>query len=165
MFDMYTSTAWISVLTGAVSFLLFLPGIFRESYISERELEALKKLVEKEEKKADTGGRSLVRRISRVVEQGENTRPGLSNNDDDKRIKRRISRVAMQEVESERQQLQRMKSTGEKLLQNLRRYSITSPHDTNITMTDPALGKVAFTNNHNIPHNTPSQRLILTMRR
>ena len=138
----------MSAATGLLSFLLFLPGIFRESYISERELEALKKMAEKEESKAGDGGggRSLVRRISRVVEQADHTGPVAGRTtEDDRRIKRRISRVAMQEVESERRNLERMQSTGEKFLSNLRKYSMTSPHDTNITMTDPALGNITTT--------------------
>ena len=90
----------MSAATGVISFLLFLPGIFRESYISEKELEALKKMAEKEENKAGGGGRSLVRRISRVVEQADHTGPAAGRTEDDQRIKRRISRVAMQEVES-----------------------------------------------------------------
>ena len=136
-------TRWVSAATGVLSFLLFLPGIFRESYISEKELEALKKMAEKEESKAGDGGggRSLVRRISRVVEQADHTGPTAGRTtEDERRIKRRISRVAMQEVESERRNLERMQSTGEKFLSNLRKYSMTSPHDSNITMTDPSLG-------------------------
>ena len=138
----------MSAATGVISFLLFLPGIFRESYISEKELEALKKMAEKEENKAGGGGRSLVRRISRVVEQADHTGPAAGRTEDDQRIKRRISRVAMQEVESERRNLESMQSTGEKFLSNLRKYSMTSPHDTNITMTDPALGKITTTSTY-----------------
>ena len=148
-------TRWVSAATGILSFLLFLPGIFRESYISEKELEALKKMAEKEESKAGDGGggRSLVRRISRVVEQADHTGPTAGRTEDERRIKRRISRVAMQEVETERRNLERMQSTGEKLLSNLRKYSMTSPHDTNITMTDPSLGN---TNSSNISPPTVS---------
>ena len=133
-----------------------MPGIFRESYIAEKELDALKKMAEKEESKAGEGGggRSLVRRISRMVEQGDHTGPAAARTEDERRIKRRISRVAMQEVESERRELERMQSTGEKLLSNLRKYSMSSPHDTNIMMTDPALGEinVELTGHHSIQH-------------
>lgn len=138
----HTSFSWISAGTGVISFFLFVPGIFRESYISERELEALKALAE-EDSKAEKPERSLVRRISRVVDQPGHA-PADTSNREQRMIKRRISRVAMQEVESERQQLERMQSTGEKLLNNLRKYSTHSPHDTNITMRDPALGMYIY---------------------
>ena len=75
-----------------------------------------------------------------MVEQADHTGPAAGRTEDERRIKRRISRVAMQEVESERRNLERMQSTGEKFLSNLRKYSMTSPHDSNITMTDPSLG-------------------------
>ena len=97
-----------------------------------------------EKSKEEKGGRSLVRRISRVVEQSGPAAPTVASTED-KMIKRRISRVAMQEVESERKQLERMQSSGEKLLSNLRKYSTVSPHDTNITMTDPGLGTKSIT--------------------
>ena len=86
-----------------------------------------------------------MRRISRMVSQGDQAGPTASRTEDDERIKRRISRVAMQEVESERRDLESLLTTGEKFLSNLRKYSMTSPHDTNITMTDPALGKITPT--------------------
>ena len=88
-----------------------------------------------------------MRRISRMVSQGDQAGPAAGRTEDDERIKRRISRVAMQEVESERRNLETMLTTGEKFLSNLRKYSMTSPHDTNITMTDPALGKINDTTN------------------
>ena len=80
-----------------------------------------------------------------MVEQADQTGPAAGHTEDEKRIKRRISRVAMQEVESERRNLEVMLTTGEKLLSNLRKYSMTSPHDTNITMTDPTLGNITIT--------------------
>ena len=36
------SLSWISAATGLVSFTLFLPMVFRENYIAERELETLR---------------------------------------------------------------------------------------------------------------------------
>lgn len=42
---MYTTTGWVSAATGVLCFLLYLPCIFRESYISEKELEAVNKIV------------------------------------------------------------------------------------------------------------------------
>ena len=131
--------SWISAATGVVSFFLFVPGIFPECYISEKELEALKTLATKENMTENTG-KNLVRRISRVVERQASSGPNLTTSqNEEKMIRRRISRVAMQEVESERHQMERMQSSSEKLLSNLRKYSMSSPHDTNITMTDPAL--------------------------
>jgi hypothetical protein len=42
---MYTSTGWVSAATGVLCFLLFTPLVFRESYISEKELAAVQKIV------------------------------------------------------------------------------------------------------------------------
>ena len=36
------SLSWISAATGLVSFCLFLPMVFREKYIAQRELETLR---------------------------------------------------------------------------------------------------------------------------
>ena len=41
---------WISAATGLVSFILFLPMVFRENYIAQRELETLRQQQNVEEK-------------------------------------------------------------------------------------------------------------------
>jgi len=63
-FNMYTSTGYVSALTGVLCFTLFLPCIFKECYIAIKELEAIKKMASKEESK--TTAREIVRRISRI---------------------------------------------------------------------------------------------------
>ena len=45
------SFRWISAATGVISFIIFLPGIFTEYYIAEKELDALKKLADEDLKK------------------------------------------------------------------------------------------------------------------
>ena len=62
VFDMYTSTGmiavsllvflsmlissgWVSTASGVLCFFLYLPCLFKESYISEKELAAVKKIV------------------------------------------------------------------------------------------------------------------------
>ena len=105
-----------------------------------------------------------MRRISRMVSQGDQAGPTAGRTEDDERIKRRISRVAMQEVESERRNLESMQSTGEKFLSNLRKYSMTSPHDTNITMTDPTLGNITL-NTNSLSTDPTLQRPMLRMTR
>jgi len=62
--DMYTATGWVSAGTGILCLILYMPGIFRECYISEREVEAMKKIV-KEDTNSGTA-KQLVRRISQI---------------------------------------------------------------------------------------------------
>jgi len=42
--DMYTIPGWISCVVGLISFVLFLPGIFQERYVSQKEAEHLAKV-------------------------------------------------------------------------------------------------------------------------
>jgi len=42
--DMYTIPGWISCVVGIIAFVLFLPGIFQESYVSQKEAEHLAKV-------------------------------------------------------------------------------------------------------------------------
>ena len=44
---------WVSAATGLVSFTLFLPVVFRENYIAQRELETLREQQKVEEKTTD----------------------------------------------------------------------------------------------------------------
>ena len=43
--SMFASTGWVSTASGILCFFLYLPCLFKESYISEKELEAIKKVV------------------------------------------------------------------------------------------------------------------------
>jgi len=42
--DMYTIPGWISCVVGLIAFVLFLPGIFQERYVSQKEAEHLAKM-------------------------------------------------------------------------------------------------------------------------
>ena len=52
VFDMYTSCAWLSAASGLLSLLVFLPGVFRETFIADRELEALKTMADQNQETA-----------------------------------------------------------------------------------------------------------------
>ena len=116
VFDMYTSCAWLSAASGLLSLLVFLPGVFRETFIADRELEALKTMADQNQETAGAEQRimrsvnamlcrksrhcSVPRRISRVVQQPGPAQPSAAAAaDSDKTVKRRISRVAGQELQ------------------------------------------------------------------
>jgi len=63
VWDMYTSTGWVSAATGILCFILYLPFIFKESYISDKELEAIKNMAKADGK---TSTKELVRKISQI---------------------------------------------------------------------------------------------------
>ena len=43
--SMFASSGWVSTASGILCFFLYLPCLFTESYISEKELAAVKKIV------------------------------------------------------------------------------------------------------------------------
>ena len=45
--------SWLSAATGVLSFIIFLPGIFQETFIADKELELLKTLADKEKNSSD----------------------------------------------------------------------------------------------------------------
>jgi len=90
-FDMYTSTGWVSAATGILCFVLYLPFIFSENYISAREMEAVKKMVVKGEVKET--GKELVRKMSRInIQEGDKDKVKTT---DAKKFIRKFSTMSM----------------------------------------------------------------------
>jgi len=81
-FNMYTSTGYVSATTGLVCFILYLPGIFNEMYISSKELEAIKNMVKQGEVKHTA--KEMVRRISRMGPPGIQKPQALAPPDESK---------------------------------------------------------------------------------
>jgi len=91
-FDMYTSTGWVSAATGVLCFVLYLPFIFNENYISSRELEAIKNMVVKGEVKET--GKELVRKMSKINVQ-EIDKEKEKKTPDPKKYMRKFSTMSM----------------------------------------------------------------------
>ena len=162
MFDMNTSTAFISAATGILSVIIFLPGIFFETFIADKELEALKKMAGDQQQTSDKQLIRLIsiikiiedqfyfsRRISRVVQPAPATTTSGAKLDlgaNDQVLRRRISRVAVQELHQE-EELQhkgeQVSSTVDKLERGIRKYStFISLDGSNVRMMDdPVLGQ------------------------
>jgi len=90
-FDMYTSTGWVSAATGVLCFVLYLPFIFTENYISGRELETIKDMMVKGEVKET--GKELVRKMSKINVQ--ETDKEKAKTPDPKKYMRKFSTMSM----------------------------------------------------------------------
>jgi len=90
-FDMYTSTGWVSAATGVLCFVLYLPCIFTENFISSRELETIKNMMVKGEVRET--GKELVRKMSRINVQ--ETDKEKTKTPDPKKYVRKFSTISM----------------------------------------------------------------------
>ena len=128
----------MSFSTGILSILIFLPCVFKERFIAEKELDALKKMADNQQ----SSDKQIMRRISRVVQPDTSGEVPGSLGSTSKQMNRRISRVAFQEIAQEEQQAGAEGDAVSRMEKVVRKFSTyVSADGSNVAMMDPDISK------------------------